>query len=310
MSYIVMECHSTYAILLDEEGRFLKAANLHYEVGQTVFDPVLMREEKTNTQSLTIRFIGGIAAIAACFLLLIGIGYYQNHIAAYSSIYLVINPEVQMDLNRQGVVVALTGTNEDGIALLEGYNSKGKDKVTVADELIDRAIEMGFLSEGGQVSFSIDTPDDVLFQEYGVELRSNITEHLDGRITITVEIFNHRSEQSSSSSEETTNPNQQVNASPAGQDESIPPSNTEETSPTPNSDRAPDHQPTASQIPVQSSQEHSEQTIRTEEPSRNDPDDDDDDDPDDDDDDDHNDDDRDDHDDDRDNNDDDSDDDD
>lgn len=46
MNYLVMECHPGYAILLDEEGRFLKAANLHYKVGQTVRDPVLMRTER------------------------------------------------------------------------------------------------------------------------------------------------------------------------------------------------------------------------------------------------------------------------
>ena len=46
-----------------------------------------------------------------------------------------------MELNRQGAVVGLTGTNEDGETLLEGYNGKGKDKVTVADELIDRAMK-------------------------------------------------------------------------------------------------------------------------------------------------------------------------
>ena len=34
MSYIVMECHKAYVIVLDSEGRFLKAANLGYEVGQ------------------------------------------------------------------------------------------------------------------------------------------------------------------------------------------------------------------------------------------------------------------------------------
>ena len=44
MSYLVMECHPGYVILLDEEGRFLKAANLRYETGQTVYDPVLMKE--------------------------------------------------------------------------------------------------------------------------------------------------------------------------------------------------------------------------------------------------------------------------
>ena len=44
MKYMVMECRPSYAILLDEEGCFKKAANLHYEVGQIVEDPVLMRD--------------------------------------------------------------------------------------------------------------------------------------------------------------------------------------------------------------------------------------------------------------------------
>ena len=201
MSYLVMECHPGYAVLLDEDGRFLKAANLRYEVGQTVYDPVLMKET-AERQRHTMRWISsGIAAIAACFLLFFGIHYYQKYLQPYSSIYLTINPTVQMDLNRQGTVVRLTGINEDGKALLEGYDSKGKDKVTVADELIDRAIEMGFLSEGGQVSFSIDSPDDALFQEYGTELRTNVTEHLDGRITITIEITNHQDGQGQESPE-------------------------------------------------------------------------------------------------------------
>lgn len=201
MSYLVMECHPGYAVLLDEEGRFLKAANLRYEVGQTVYDPVLMKETAERHRH-TMRWISsGIAAIAACFLLFFGIHYYQKYLQPYSSIYLTINPTVQMDLNRQGTVVRLTGINEDGKALLEGYDSKGKDKVTVADELIDRAIEMGFLSEGGQVSFSIDSPDDALFQEYGTELRTKVTEHLDGRITITIEITNHQDGQGQESPE-------------------------------------------------------------------------------------------------------------
>lgn len=206
MSYLVMECHPGYAVLLDEDGRFLKAANLRYEVGQTVYDPVLMKET-AERQRRTMRWISsGIAAIAACFLLFFGIHYYQKYLQPYSSIYLTINPTVQMDLNRQGTVVRLTGINEDGKALLEGYDSKGKDKVTVADELIDRAIEMGFLSEGGQVSFSIDSPDDALFQEYGTELRTKVTEHLDGRITITIEITNHQDGQGQESPESSLSP--------------------------------------------------------------------------------------------------------
>jgi len=33
MKYIVMECHEGYAVLMDEESRFVNAANMHYEVG-------------------------------------------------------------------------------------------------------------------------------------------------------------------------------------------------------------------------------------------------------------------------------------
>ena len=192
MSYLVMECHPGYVVLLDEDGRFLKAANLRYEIGQTVYNPVLMKDTPGKQRHIVRWVSSGIAAIAACFLLFFGLGYYQNYIQPYSSIYLTINPEVQMDLSRQGTVVKLTGTNEDGEALLEGYDGRGKDKVTVADELIDRAIDIGFLSEGGRVSFSIDSPDEALFQEYGTELRTKVTEHLDGRITITIEIVNHK----------------------------------------------------------------------------------------------------------------------
>ena len=193
MKYMVMECHTGYAVLLDEEGRFWKAADLHYEVGQTVENPVLIKQPQPSGRRRITRLVSStVAAVAACLFLFFGFGYYQNYLRIYSSIYLSINPEVQMDLNRYGNVVRLTGTNEDGAKLLEGYSGRGKDKLTVADELIDRAIEMGFLSEGGQVSFFIDSPEDALFQEYGTELRTEINEHLDGRITITIEIVNYQ----------------------------------------------------------------------------------------------------------------------
>ena len=232
MSYLVMECHPGYAVLLDEEGRFLKAANLRYEVGQTVYNPVLVNEPQKKSSHIVRWMSSGIAAAAACFLLFFGFGYYQNYIQPYSSIYLTINPEVKMDLNRQGTVVKLTGTNEDGKELLEGYHGRGKDKVTAAEELIDRAIDMGFLSAGGQVSFSIDAPDDALFQEYGTELRAEINEHLDGRITITIEIVNYQntpeteSSTSESSVSETAAPQ---SAAPSGGDTDYAPAdNTED----------------------------------------------------------------------------------
>lgn len=191
MTYIVMECHKGYVILLGEDGRFVKAADLHYQVGQTITDPVLMQDKKSHAPRTAWRIAAPLVAIAACFLLFFGFGMLQHNGNVYTSIYLAINPQVQMDLDRDGTVVGLTGINEDGRTLLDGYDGNGKDKITVADELIDRAIDMGFLSEGGEISFSIDTPDIVLFQEYGIELRTNVTQHLDGRITVTIAITDY-----------------------------------------------------------------------------------------------------------------------
>ena len=199
MKYIVMECHPSYAVLLDEEGRFLKAANLHYEVGQTVCEPVLMREDPPKQKQIMRWARSGFAAVAACFLLLIGLNYYRSTLTAYSSIYLTINPEVQMDLNRKGAVIRLEGINQDGAVLLEDYEYKGKDRLTVADDLIERAIDMGFLSEGGQVSFSIDAPDEALVQKYGEELQTEVLKHLENRYTITVEVINHQTGETESS---------------------------------------------------------------------------------------------------------------
>lgn len=202
MSYLVMECHASYAVLLDEEGRLVKAANLHYQIGQTVEAPVIMREPEAAKVSRLPRKLGATVAAAACMVLLL-LGYYQNYMAPYTAIALSINPSVLMELNRQGDVVDLEGLNDDGEDLLEGYRPASKDRLEVTDALIDRAIAMGYLSAGGYISIDIDTPDDARFQQYGVELRSNVTEHLAERFTVTVEIKRHKAPTASEDDDDT-----------------------------------------------------------------------------------------------------------
>ena len=192
MKYMVMECRPSYAILLDEEGCFKKAANLHYEVGQIVEDPVLMRDRAAAPGGFPVWVRGAAAAAAACLVLLVGTGYYQNYMRPSSFIHMAINPKVQMDINRRGTVIEVSGENQDGEALISGYSARGKEKVEVAEELLERAMEMGFLKDGGTVSFAIDAPDEDIFQEYGVELRTEITDYLEGRVLASVEVVNYR----------------------------------------------------------------------------------------------------------------------
>ena len=68
MKYVVMECHEGYAVLMDEGAGFVHAANLHYTVGQTVTNPVLMHEAEAEPvqKRITMKKLMPIAAAAAC----------------------------------------------------------------------------------------------------------------------------------------------------------------------------------------------------------------------------------------------------
>lgn len=178
-----MECHPSYAVLLDEDGKFLYAANLRYEVGQTVTEPMLMQEETEATieavseqkavKSLPLyRIQRVLVSMAACLVLLVLGGYYFNYVKPYSTITLSINPAVEMQLSRKGKVVGLKGLNADGVTLLEGFEITEKDKQSVTDALVRRAADMGYLKEGGKVSLKIDTPKPELYSQYDSEIRA------------------------------------------------------------------------------------------------------------------------------------------
>lgn len=220
MKYLVMESFDSYAVLLDEDGRFVKSANLGYEVGDTVKNPVLMRDKPLEKKSRTVpkRLISGIVAIAAIVMLFFGYNFYQNNYLPYSSIFMAINPEVEMVLNRNGEVLEVDGANEDGLALIQDYEPMSDDKVEVANKLVDRAIEMGFLAEGGQISFAIDTPEQVLFEEYGIELR----EEVDGRLSITIEITDIDNQNNTQEPAPESEPEPEVNPVPEPEPEPEP----------------------------------------------------------------------------------------
>ena len=81
--------------------------------------------------------------------------------------------------------------NEDGRALLEGYRPGSSDRLAVARELIERAVEMGYLSAGGKIVLDIDAPDDAAFQKYGVELRTGLADYLTDTLEVEIQIFRH-----------------------------------------------------------------------------------------------------------------------
>ncbi len=152
-----MEVHPAYAVVLDEEGRFLKAANLRYQVGDTVRDIVELRRPKEKRPALW-KPLSGVAGLAAC-LCIVFFGYYQPNFVPYGALRIQINPDVELALSRTDRVLELEGLNEDGQVLIEGYDYGGKDREDVTEELVERAIDLGYLSGGETVSITVTSAD-------------------------------------------------------------------------------------------------------------------------------------------------------
>lgn len=213
MKYIVMECHASYAVVLSEDGRFLKAANLRYEVGQTVTriiemmdvrieidkqvetvrNDVIPVERKNGNKVLNLagrkgrRIMTGLAVAAACLMVAATSVFTWNQ-QTFGSVYMTINPEVRIDVNRKNVVVGVDGLNEDGDRLVEGYSYKKKMLDPVMDELVDRAIEQGYLHEGGQITLDLEAEDNQWVESKSEELKVHLDQYLTEKISVSIQV--------------------------------------------------------------------------------------------------------------------------
>ena len=193
MSYLIMECAASYAIALDEEGRFLKVPNLGYEVGQRVDDVIIFETgpfgeaEVLPFESQAARRTRGrrlaIVAAAACLVMAVisGVAIWRLPVG---TIYITINPEVSMEVNRLDRVVALEGENADGAALIDGFGYYGRTVDEVSDGLADRAEERGYLKDGGTIELSVESDDEGWKTATEDRLIVELEVHLEHRVIV------------------------------------------------------------------------------------------------------------------------------
>ncbi|MGI6663963.1 MAG: anti-sigma-I factor RsgI family protein [Christensenellaceae bacterium] len=186
MKYLVMETHKSYSVVIDEAGRFLRAANLGYQQGQYIDEVILLEDKKASTRIRTITTIG--TAIAACFIFLFVALFSKGLEPTYASFYLSINPQVRIDVTEKGKVKEIEALNDDGKQLLQQYSYQKKDILVVTDELLERAISFGLLKDGGVVQLDIDAPEEAWFVEKGIALRMEIEEYLQGKVAAEIVI--------------------------------------------------------------------------------------------------------------------------
>ena len=155
MKYLILESRAAYCIALGEDGRCVRCANMHYEAGDRVEDVIELKLPERGGRRRIVRMASLCAGLAACVCVAF-FGWYRPNYAAYGTMRMSINPDVELTLSRTERVLDAEALNADGAALLDGMDLSGLDAAGAADALVAKSIADGFLTEGGQVTVSVD----------------------------------------------------------------------------------------------------------------------------------------------------------
>lgn len=221
MKYLIMEVQLSYAVGLDEEGRFVKMPNMGYEVGQTVEDAVVFDDpldletdaravdgalpssvdEHTSLladapasasprrragRALRRRFAIFAAAASMFVFAVTGYAVWQTPVG---TVRMRINPAMSMSVNRFDRVVDLRGDNADGDNLIDGYGYYGKNVQDVSQGLVERAREQGYLKPGGLVRIGADSDNAAWADAIARDLLAALTDAFDGDADIELDEF-------------------------------------------------------------------------------------------------------------------------
>ena len=170
MKYLVMECHPAYAVLMDEDSRFVRAANMHYTVGQTVTDPVLMKDTGAS-RGITHSRILRIAAAAACLLVLsaAGFGFYrrsrQTKPEPQSVVVMFEQTRYEMELNSSGEVVSVLSGDPEGQQSIDYYDGQHLSPASFIGTVLKESLDEGKIEENKTVQVYLSSDDEKLYTE-------------------------------------------------------------------------------------------------------------------------------------------------
>ena len=179
MTYLVMECHYGYAIVLDTQGRYLKVANRNYLVGQQVTDVIPFEAPK---KQINTRRWANIGALAACFCVVVSLWLVM--LLPFGTVRLQINPDVLLTVNRLNFVIDAEGLNEDGKALLQGFDYHRMKLPQVSDALADRATAEGYLTEDGVILVTVSCRNERWQAETEAALVAELRQHMNDTVTV------------------------------------------------------------------------------------------------------------------------------
>ena len=175
MKYLVMQCYKSYAIVLNEEGQFIKVANMNYTTGQKIDKIIPMNDDIS--QDNTIKFSKirrKMIVMVASIMIFFASVYIQNY-NSYASIYLELNSQIKIDVRKNDTVSKVYAIDEEAKILIEDYSYKDKTADIVTKELVKKAIDMKIISLGDDIILKFESKN----QDWLNDKKSKITKDLD-----------------------------------------------------------------------------------------------------------------------------------
>ena len=155
MKYLVMERHESYVVVLDEQGRFFKVANMDYFPGQTLTKVIPMEDfvEKRKKRAVFFSLF-----LAVVLLFAFGIYFFFFSSSGTDSVVFRINMggEIAVTCDRKNNVTKIEGKNPEGEILAQDVDFNNKSIKTVSAELLEKSVNMGFIGKDEEIFLSIE----------------------------------------------------------------------------------------------------------------------------------------------------------
>ncbi|PNV63929.1 hypothetical protein C0033_00950 [Clostridium sp. chh4-2] len=134
-------------------------------------------DEITRQEKVTVyRHMKSLALACACFLILIGTGWFTQFKMVYSIVNVDVNPSLEVRVNRRDKVLAVKANNQEAKELLEGRNYKGWDIAEMVESLVDDLAVQGYLTdEKNVILLSVNSKSQKAYHALQTELPAAVS---------------------------------------------------------------------------------------------------------------------------------------
>lgn len=179
MNGIIVESFNKDAVILTDEGLFVKVKNRNYEVGQTVtIKKSFMKVSKLMAGAASMAAVMTICTIG-------GFAYYTP--TDYVSID--VNPSIEYSVNRFDRILDVKAVNDDGAEILADLKLDNMKLENAVKKTMDQLIAEGYLTdENGSVVITTSNDEIGQAKELAAELKQEVQTYLNGRDGIMADV--------------------------------------------------------------------------------------------------------------------------